>query len=407
MMNEVKNHLSKFLTKVVSEVVQPRITTTVRDVLKMTPITLYQPPSTSTNSLTEYQLELKLYNMMQASRSFLYHEKHLTLYNALMNSIDVDEANVQGTKDTKKRRHNKQDPPVDADKDSKNRKRKNADTSSSKKGKTQCKSSKEAKAPTKPSASDKAIDDEELRQDDAVDDSELVKDDDMTDYEMPHDDDPTQDRSKWFKQDEVVRPKTPNPEWFKEPNRNDAYEQPWFNEMVNVERDQQDFDNLMGSTVDFTKFIKNRLKKDKITKAELEGPAFKLLKGERDRCPYDLSKPLPLKGRPVCRTTKYWMNFFFNQDLEYLKTGKKDKKYAVSLTKLKAACIRNPSLGPKDNSSTKQDMQEHLLTMSTPLRNVPQLSSGNNSLLSNSGCGYCERKLWYDETYQKEYHQLR
>nr|GEW88521.1 hypothetical protein [Tanacetum cinerariifolium] len=35
----------------------------------------------------------------------------------------------------------------------------------------------------------------------------------------------------------------------------------------------------MGSTMDFTKFVKNRLKKDKITKAELRGPTFKLLKG--------------------------------------------------------------------------------------------------------------------------------
>nr|GFA78864.1 hypothetical protein [Tanacetum cinerariifolium] len=126
--------------------------------------------------------------------------------------MDVDEANVKGNKDTKTRRYDKHDPPADADKDSKKRKRKDAGTSFSKKGKTQSKSSKEAKAPTKPSATDKAIDDEELRQDDEVDDAKPVQCDDTTDDEMTHDDvSPKQDKSKWFKQDFVKRYETPNP----------------------------------------------------------------------------------------------------------------------------------------------------------------------------------------------------
>nr|GEV36674.1 hypothetical protein [Tanacetum cinerariifolium] len=122
----------------------------VRDVLNtyMTPITLYQPPSTSVESLIEYELKLKLYNMIQASRK----------------------------KDANKRRHDKQDPPFEVDKDSKKRK-------------TQRKSSKEAKAPNKPSTTEKGIDDEELRQDDALDDAKLVKDDDIVDDEMLQDDD--------------------------------------------------------------------------------------------------------------------------------------------------------------------------------------------------------------------------
>nr|GEV19339.1 hypothetical protein [Tanacetum cinerariifolium] len=45
---------------------------------------------------------------------------------------------------------------------------------------------------------------------------------------------------------------------------------------------------------------------------------------EGERCPYDLSKPLPLQG-PLSRTT-IPMDFFFNKDLEYLKTGNKEKK---------------------------------------------------------------------------------
>ncbi|GJY62796.1 hypothetical protein Tco_0464256 [Tanacetum coccineum] len=235
---------------------------TVQDVLKKNLINLFSSSSTSADILTEYELKHKLYDMMQKSRSFLAHEKHLVLYNALINSMDIDEANAKGDKDTKKRRHDHQDPPADADKDIKKRKRKDSDTSLSKKGKDQSKSSKEAKAPSKPSATKKVMDDEKLIQDDAVDDEEP--------------------------KDVVVRPKTPDPNWFKEPNANDAPEQNWFNELINAKKDLKEFYDLMGSTIDFT------------------------------------NKPLPLQG-PTGRKT-IPVEFFFNKDLEYLETGNKEKK---------------------------------------------------------------------------------
>nr|GFD55726.1 hypothetical protein [Tanacetum cinerariifolium] len=90
---------------------------------------------------------------------------------------------------------------------------------------------------------------------------------------------PKRDTSIWFKQDVTIIPKTSYPEWHKEPNADDAPEQTWFNELVNAEEDPLTFDDLMGSTVDSTKLAKNRLKNDKITKSDLEGSAFKLLKG--------------------------------------------------------------------------------------------------------------------------------
>ncbi|GJZ80477.1 hypothetical protein Tco_0645471 [Tanacetum coccineum] len=154
---------------------------------------------------------------------------------------------------------------------------------------------------------------------------------------------PTQDRSKWFKEDVVVRPKTPDLEWHEEPN--DVPEQSWFNDMVNAQKGPVTFDDIMGSVVDFTNFAKNCLQKDKITKSDLEGPAFKLLKGkyknyieleynfeecylaltdqtnwinpEGERITYDLSKPLSLQGPPGRTTIP--VNFFFNKYLEYLK----------------------------------------------------------------------------------------
>ncbi|GJR06660.1 hypothetical protein Tco_0529644 [Tanacetum coccineum] len=79
--------------------------------------------------------------------------------------------------------------------------------------------------------------------------------------------------------------------------------------LVNAKKDPLTFDDLMASTIDFTKFSKNRLKKDKITKADLE-----------DQHDYENLE-----------------DFFFNNDLEYLKTGNKEWKYVASLTKTKAA----------------------------------------------------------------------
>ncbi|GJV11854.1 hypothetical protein Tco_1353395 [Tanacetum coccineum] len=56
---------------------------------------------------------------------------------------------------------------------------------------------------------------------------------------------------------------------------------------------------------------------------------------EGDCCPYDLSAPLPLKGRPGRLTVP--SEYLFNNDLEYLKSSDPEKKYTMSITKTKAA----------------------------------------------------------------------
>nr|GEU59561.1 hypothetical protein [Tanacetum cinerariifolium] len=53
-----------------------------------------------------------------------------------------------------------------------------------------------------------------------------------------------------------------------------------------------------------------------------------------DRCPFNLSKPLPLKGRPGHLTVT--SEYFFNNDLEYLKSTKTERNYTMSITKTKA-----------------------------------------------------------------------
>ncbi|GJR37899.1 hypothetical protein Tco_1213583 [Tanacetum coccineum] len=56
---------------------------------------------------------------------------------------------------------------------------------------------------------------------------------------------------------------------------------------------------------------------------------------EGDRCPFDLTKPLPLKGRLGHLTIV--VEYFFNNDLEFLKSFDLEKKYTTPIMKTKAA----------------------------------------------------------------------
>ncbi|GKA96834.1 hypothetical protein Tco_0818929, partial [Tanacetum coccineum] len=104
--------------------------------------------------------------------------------------------------------------------------------------------------------------------------------------------------------------------------------------MVSAVKDLLTFNNLMATSIDLSKYAMNRLKINKLTKAHLVGLVYNLLK-EGDRCPYDLSKPLPLKGH-ICHLTVP-SEYFFNNDLEYLKSSDPEKKYTRSIMKTKAA----------------------------------------------------------------------
>ncbi|GJT72874.1 hypothetical protein Tco_1032160 [Tanacetum coccineum] len=119
----------------------------------------------------------------------------------------------------------------------------------------------------------------------------------------------------------------------------------------------------MATSIDFSKYVLNRLKIDNLTQDLLLGPAYNLLKGictssieleynfqecfnaftnkldwnnpAGDRYPFDLSKPLPLQGHLGHLTVA--VDYFFNNDLEYLKTFDPEKTYTTSITKTKAA----------------------------------------------------------------------
>ncbi|GKC62651.1 hypothetical protein Tco_1095249 [Tanacetum coccineum] len=159
--------------------------------------------------------------------------------------------------------------------------------------------------------------------------------------DVVHDDDQPQDTS------EPKIAKNPNPKWFTQPPRPhtldlecnkhqvvlDQPEQPWFNQMVSATNDPITFNDLMATPIDFSKYVLNRLRIDNLTQDILLGLAYNLLKGMY-RYPFDLSKPLPLQGHPGHLTIA--ADYFFNNDMEYLKSSNPEGTYTTSIMKSKA-----------------------------------------------------------------------
>nr|GEV49507.1 hypothetical protein [Tanacetum cinerariifolium] len=143
----------------------------------------------------------------------------------------------------------------------------------------------------------------------------------------------------------------------------ERFDDSWFNKLVDAYKVPEEQELQFESIVMFGKCMMKFLNKDKITKVDMEGPTFELLKNmlkssieleynlkqchlaltdiidwtnlEGERFHNDLRKPLPLTGPPGRKSilTKY----FFNNDLEYLRHGNEEKKYALSVTKIKNA----------------------------------------------------------------------
>ncbi|GJX42201.1 hypothetical protein Tco_0257191 [Tanacetum coccineum] len=189
-------------------------------------------------------------------------------------------------------------------------------------------------------------------------------DSDMEDTDNAHI--PKVSTTTWFKPiPESERPATPEPEWTIPPNDFPEPEHNWANAYATTFKVPEE-NKLQRKTYDIGSFIKwfcRRTGKKKLCKADLEGPAFNLVKAfhknsvflqyQMDEChklltnKVDLSnpeghqilrniyEPLPLGGPPGQVTIQ--PQFFFNKDLEYLLTGDKERKIALSISKLKAA----------------------------------------------------------------------
>ncbi|GJW13543.1 hypothetical protein Tco_0017676 [Tanacetum coccineum] len=106
--NEVKNLLPKFLPKVVSDFATLVIQSTIKKALEKTLIVLDQSSSQAQSSLkaayslSEYELKTILFEKMNKSRSYLTHDKHQALFDALFNSLCLDDVITRGQADLEK-----------------------------------------------------------------------------------------------------------------------------------------------------------------------------------------------------------------------------------------------------------------------------------------------------------------
>ncbi|GJV89851.1 hypothetical protein Tco_1533789 [Tanacetum coccineum] len=292
--------------------------------------------STDKAVLKEYDLKSALYQFMHAKKYFNRNLAYHQLYHALMEALNEDE-NVmdKGAANTVKDHKRKHDDDEDDDDDDhpagsnqgKKTKRRRTKESKSSKKRSSTKETTKGKTSTKGSKIGKsALEKEQLEELIA----EVIMDDAGDD--VAHDDNQPQTASKpktlktlnpeWFRQ--PPRPPTPDPEWNKRQVVLDQPTQPWFKQLFSTIKDPLTFNDLMATPIEFSKYCFNALT-DKLDWNNPEG----------DRYLFDLSKPLPLQGPLVHRTVA--ADYFFNNDLKYLKTSDPEITYTTSITKTKAA----------------------------------------------------------------------
>nr|GEW30421.1 hypothetical protein [Tanacetum cinerariifolium] len=157
-------------------------------------------------------------------------------------------------------------------------------------------------------------------------------------------------KSNWFKQ--PPRPPNPDPEWNKCQVIDDQPKWTWFNDLVSAEKDPLTFDEIMATPIDFSN-IELEYNIEEWYKTLSDHLYWKNHEG--GRCPFDFSKPLHLKGclGHLTIASKY----FFNNDLEYLNSINMERKYTMSIIKMKATryeLVGIEDMIPNQWSATKE-----------------------------------------------------
>ncbi|GKB03337.1 hypothetical protein Tco_0831426, partial [Tanacetum coccineum] len=366
----------------------------------------YSIRSTDKVNLEEFDLKSALFKHMNKIKSANRNTANYHLYHALMEALIADEdamdKEVADKVKDHKRKHDSDDDEDDDDDEgpsagsnqgrSTKRRRsdsaasgsaqpppKDDDQSSKKPRESDASASKQHPALTSTGwqitdTRDAGVDSSMHRSDPKSEHSEQSSDDipmqdegndsDMEDTDNAHI--PKVSTTTWFKPiPESERPATPEPEWTIPPNDFPEPENNWANTYATTYKVPEE-NKLQRKTYDIGSFIKwfcRRTGKKKLCKADLEGPAFNLVKAfhknivflqyQMDEChklltnKVDLSnpeghqilrniyEPLPLGGPPGQVTIQ--PQFFFNKDLDYLLTGDKEQKIALSISKLKVA----------------------------------------------------------------------
>ncbi|GJW76558.1 hypothetical protein Tco_0138240 [Tanacetum coccineum] len=215
---------------------------------------------------------------MHENKTFNRNPTNYTLYHALIEALIKDEnAMDKGVSDMVKDHKRKHDGDDDDDDDEDPSARQNQGKTTKRR---RTKESESAKKPsiTKETFKGKGPMKGSKTATNTKGEDVVLNDDQPQDSSAPKTD--KTDRQTWFEQ--PPRPPTPDPEWNKR------------------------------------QYVLNRLKIDNLTQDILLGPAFNLLKGES---PY-----LTIAA-----------DYFFNNDLEYLKSSDPTRNYTTSITKTKAA----------------------------------------------------------------------
>nr|GEY13665.1 hypothetical protein [Tanacetum cinerariifolium] len=222
-------------------------------------------------------------------KAYEKHHAYKALYDALIKSLFVDEydmdqaAGAMGESALFKRKHDDQDEDPTAGSDQgKDKKRPRKNTQPSKKS-FASKESTKGNTPPKTSKSGKSHPRTPLKVilllkllnlENIVD--EMGNTDEQPNGEaVPNTDNAL--KNDWFKQ--PLRPPTLDLEWNKCQVIDDQLEKTWFNDLVSAQKDPLIFDELIATPIDFSEFTMNHLKLYKITKVDLVGPFYNLLKG--------------------------------------------------------------------------------------------------------------------------------
>ncbi|GJU38289.1 hypothetical protein Tco_1191246 [Tanacetum coccineum] len=346
----------------------------------------YSIRSTDKVALEEFDLKSALFKHMNKNKTANRNPANYHLYHALMEALIADEdAMDKEVKDRVKNHKRKHDSDDDEDDDDdegpsagsnqgKSAKRRRHDSGAS--GSAQPPTKDDEQSSKKPRESDASASKQhpaltstgwqitDTR--DAVVDSSMHRSDPESEHsEQSSDDIPMQDEGHFKPIPEGERPATPELEWTIPPNDFPEPENNWANTYATTYQVPAE-NKLQRKTYDIGSFIKwfcRRTGKKKLCKADLEGPAFNLVKAfhknnvflqyQMDECHKLLTnkvdlvnpeghqilrniyEPLPLGGPPGQVTIQ--PQFFFNKDLDYLLTGDKERKIALSISKLKAA----------------------------------------------------------------------
>ncbi|GJZ06893.1 hypothetical protein Tco_0540686, partial [Tanacetum coccineum] len=163
--NEVKNLLPKFLPKGISNFATPVIQSIVKKTHEKTH-DKHQAQSSlkAAESLSEYKLKTILFEKMDKSRSYLTHDKHQALFDALFNSLCLDDVIACGQVETEKVLRKRDHDGDDKDEDhsagpnqGKKTKRRRTKESESSKNTSTTKETSKGNAPTKGSKSYKSM----------------------------------------------------------------------------------------------------------------------------------------------------------------------------------------------------------------------------------------------------------